>query len=367
MDIENLKAFFKLGDNSSLLKIALSPRSCGGGVEFDNLALEGDKIMDIALIEMFKQQGETDITLKKATFHNERTLSLIGDYFQLKDLMKPTDRNAQIQKNDLKETVEALIGASFHQNGREIVAGIVQALYKLAVDEDFLDIDFISKLYQLLQKEKDYIQPTWHEAQRVGGPEHRKIWKVTADVQYRGEQFTETSDPFTDTAIAKRDVAQKLLQLILGIPITEVKRLTELPTKQQAEIRVRQSVLERKLVFSKAETGEGASDIERVPLKVDSNTGETIPEWAMRKAKKNPFGMLLILTGLIPNVRGASWSCSLDVGELVLINLEIAGDKFFEVGYGTSKNQARRDAANKIIDNSNLFAWLARNHRDSLK
>ncbi len=367
MDLEEVKVFFKLEGNPDLFQLALSPPSCGGGAEFKTMALKGDKILDSALIRIFNLQNIKDsgvITLKKALFHNDRTLPLVADYLGLQAFMKPTDASYQIQKSDLKEALEALLAASESQNGPEVAFAIVQTLYLLALEKDFMDFDYISELNLLLQTEGNNIGSFWTPPVKVGGLDHLPLWKIHIRVPYGGETFEAESESFNNTTDAKRDVARKILSRILGKPFPVSAPLLH-SKKIQVEKRAVQSIAARQIIFTKldAEEGDEGSDA----LKVSTNTGESLLTWAMEKAQENPYGTLLILSSLLTEIRGASWCATTDFGELILLNLKIEGNHFFEIGYGLSRSKARKEAANRIINTSKLWSWLAQKYKNKTK
>ena len=125
-----------------------------------------------------------------------------------------------------------------------------------------------------------------------------------------------------------------------------------------------QSISQRKIIFSKGEI----SELEEVSMKISVDTGKYLANWAQQKAKKNPYSTLLILSARLPNeIHGSSWNASMDFGKLILLNLQLLDQNFFEVGYGTSKSQARKDATAKIIENSNLIEWLNEHHGNEIK
>ena len=41
------------------------------------------------------------------------------------------------------------------------------------------------------------------------------------------------------------------------------------------------------------------------------------------------------------------------------------GNLHFAIGYGTSKSKSKKDAAQKIIRQSDLFSWLEENYPDN--
>ena len=86
-----------------------------------------------------------------------------------------------------------------------------------------------------------------------------------------------------------------------------------------------QSFSQREIVFSKAEN----SELEEGPMKISVDTGKFIADWAQQKAKKNPYGMLLLLSARLPNeIHGSSWNASMELGELILLNLQLQDQNY---------------------------------------
>ena len=96
---------------------------------------------------------------------------------------------------------------------------------------------------------------------------------------------------------------------------------------------------------------------------VATNTGEAITTYAFRKAKKNPYSLLLLLSARLDGFSGASWNTETSQGYLVLLNFKINESSFFDVGFGPSKTKARKMAAQKIITSSDLIELLTTQYK----
>ena len=120
--------YFKLENHIKLFIEATSSKASGGGERFKFLALLGDKILDIVLAEYLEGIGivnSGEITMKIDEWVNKRTLYEIGKQIGLdKQMQKPISGQTP-SKNDLKEAVEAIIGASYKGNDLETVRPIV--------------------------------------------------------------------------------------------------------------------------------------------------------------------------------------------------------------------------------------------------
>lgn len=367
MEINQLKEFFHLAENPELFTTAISPPSCGGGDSFRSLALEGDKILDSAIISLLQQNGllnSGEITRKKQQFHNERTLGLLGtEFLELQKFLRPIDVKYRIQNSDIKESIEALIAACKHQNEEAICFQVIKELFEISMENEYLDFDFISELQMLLQKELNNPLLQWSFPIRIGGPEHAPIWTIRLKVQYNKNTYEIMSKPFSNLKYAKRDAAKKILQKLLNTSFPSSKQII-IPQKHVESKSAAQSISQHQIIFSKVEnTGNKES-----AMNISVGTGKLLIDWVKEKISKNPYGTLLILSSILPQeIKGSSWNASTEVGELCLLNLQIEKNFYFEIGFGSSKSQARKDAVIKIIDSSHLFEWLSQKHADTLK
>lgn len=56
-DLTEIQKFFLLEHETELFETAIHPRSCGGTAKFEQLALYGDKIIDIYLYDYLISAG----------------------------------------------------------------------------------------------------------------------------------------------------------------------------------------------------------------------------------------------------------------------------------------------------------------------
>jgi dsRNA-specific ribonuclease len=367
MSKTELFKLFKLENHAELFTVATRPPSCGGGDAFRSLAIEGDKLLDNAIIRMFQRMGmqnSGEITQKKQQFHNARTLGMLGtDYLELSNHLKPTDGNYQIQNSDVKETIEALIAACSRANGEKAGYEVVELLFSVAVDKALLELDYISKLNLLLQTEIGNPLLQWSEPIRIGGMDHAPILQVKLNAQFRGRSYDVTSDPFSNSKIAKRDAAKKMLQQITQIPIPEMK-IPIIPHVREVPMRATQSLSQREITFTKSDVIETESGT----MNISVGTGQLLVDWVAEKMKKDAYGALILLSAILPDeIRGSAWDANINNIELCMLHLQIQQTDFFEIGCGPSKTQARKNAANKIIKSSHLYEWLTEKHPHTLK
>lgn len=361
MNIPPLQEFFKLESNSTLFELAMKPPSCGGDETFKHLAYIGDNFINKVLQSYFNEMSIIDsgiITKKTKEFHNNRTLVKIGEYLHVSNYMIPIDSNYQISNTDIKEAIESLLGASIQVNGEEIASSIVVTLYLVAEARHFLDVDYISLLNQTLQKD-GYINIPWQD-ERVGGLDHLPEFKTILDINYQGNDYHAESNIFTKKTDSKRDAAKKILQQIGIISEENEDKFDTNKKEQEKSIKAFQSLDDQEIVFNKQEQD---SFFEH-PMQVSTNTGEKLIDWAMRKAKKDPFSMLILLSGRVENVKASYWYATTPQGELTLLNLNLDNFSFFEIGLGPSKSKSKKNAAEKMVINSKIYDWLDKNFKD---
>ena len=354
--IENsLQTYFALENNSDLFTDAIKPPSCGGSESFKYLALIGDKILDLSLIDILTQGKATDsgdLTIEMKRFHNENTLFDVALFLELEKLMKPTN-NQMITKNDLKESFEALLGACYKIHGFERPRSIVfNLLDEIDSNELTLDINYIGQLQEYAQQNK-FDDPEYSYSDNYGS-DHQPIFYCTLKFL----DYEITSDPKSRKDKAKKNSAYKMLLKLSLIDENGSHTFGENQT-ETVSMNVKQSIDERTLVFEKADISEEESTIN-----LKSKTGEKLVDWAERKARKNPFGMLVLLSARIKEFSGSSWLADVETYSLAILNLKYKEEQYFAIGQGASRTKARRDAALKIIKEIHLFTLLEEQFSD---
>jgi len=210
--ITSLASKFQVSEEDLLFKSALHPKSCGGGEEFKFLALYGDAILNLLLLGFLSKnevKNSGQITEALHSFHNEETLYRVAKDLQVEEAMKIQHKTTSMTKNDLKESIEALLGASYNIKGLEPCKEIVANLLQLAIGKKYLNPNPKGILQVIFQK-NNYELPIY-KSKRVGGPEHQKLFQTTVTGKYEGNNYSIESDIFTNKREAEKDAACKFL------------------------------------------------------------------------------------------------------------------------------------------------------------
>ena len=372
----DLKQFFKLEQDSNLYNHAIKPKSCGGDATFKYLALFGDRVLNLSLLEIISKDLNTGLSVDSGiltqinqAIHNKRTLTQLGNIFGLFEVLKPIDPNQKISYTDISECIEALLGASYKINGlpacKEIVENLLDYVGSGTIRNDSndlsaeLDVNYKGKLLELFQAKK-YPLPQF-DPRRVGGPDHNPVFQCNLKGIFDGKEFSFDSDLCSSVKDAERNVSYKFLVKIGSIDIVDLIPMKKSEIENRAP--VKQSITENEVIFSK--TGLNAEK-QYPDINISKNTGESLLSWVLRKVAKNPFGMLLLLSARIPEVSGGDWTASIESGELVILNVKIDDHHYFEIGFGSSKTKARNDAATKVIKNSKLIEWIEQTYKEEV-
>lgn len=212
---DQLINFFHLKEDKSLFMDAIHPKSCGGGKDFKFLALFGDSVLNLVLLELISMNKliEKDrLTEIKLTFHNEETLFQIANHLRIPTVMEEEFSRDCITKNNLKESIEALLGATYQIHGLKACKQIITNMVKIAQKNSYLNTDPISKLQELFQ-EKGFPLPEYITI-RVGGPDHQSVFQCTLKGKFEGKHLEKTSSSHSRKKEAEKDAAKLFLKEI---------------------------------------------------------------------------------------------------------------------------------------------------------
>lgn len=364
MEKKNLMRYFRLEKHQDLFDKAIRPKSCGGGDEFKFLALKGDFILKISLLDIMSEKYKTrntgELTKLSSQFHNERTLVSLCEDLGISNLMIPLDSNYVIENEDRKEVIEALLEATNQANNLDICKKIVQKLYKKAEELGILDFDAKSILQIYCQK-NGYSIPEYSDPIQIGGGDHNPIYQCTLTILL-DKQLILTSDKCNNKSAAKKNVALKACQK-LNLYQGDLSQNLIQKTKEEVTLLAKQSLTEEILQFKQLGVFEATMNLTK-------NTGQSLIDYVNEKFKENPFQMLVLASARLNDISGNIWSASLEYeqnisnNELILLHINLKGKDFFEIGYSESKTKAKKTVAEKFIKNSKFFKWIETNYSE---
>ncbi|MBY9021529.1 MAG: hypothetical protein KGD67_10740 [Candidatus Lokiarchaeota archaeon] len=349
----DLKEFFNLESQIELFTEAISPRSCNGGEKFEVLALIGDKLLDLALIFHFTKEGliaKGELRDKIKSVHNRWTLRALAEIFKIRELMKPADKNHVISQDELKECIEALIGANFEAYQYKNYREIVKKLLDIVNQRDLYDYDPIGQLNRLFPEEntKEIIQTTEKEP---------LIFRSTINKKYKNEIYEIISQDYPSKEEAERDAAIQFLRRI-GIDIMDNFLKLSIKKNDESMLIASESYNIQEIVFKKSDY------LDTIKVKPSPGPNETIFKYAERKIKKNPLYILVALSAWLEEIEISHWISEPSEIRLkfILMNLKLGNQSFFEFGSADSKVQANKMVANRLIETSQLLVWLKKYH-----
>jgi dsRNA-specific ribonuclease len=373
MNRTEIQKFFLLENDPQLFDIAIRPRSCGGGAKFEHLALYGDQVINIHLYNYLISKGwERKITKCKTTIHKKLVIKAFADYLGIPDLLISLNSTYHPEDKDLAETVEALIGAAFETNGLKRCFPIIHSFliftYKkqkeLRKQGEFDESqNYKGRLFELfkdplLNTSDAHLSASDLEPTRIGGTDDTPIFQFKGDITFNGLRHEISTNPWPTKISAEQEAAYLILRSITG---NNAEYSNYDPTRdnmlasQEKTVYPTTSIDNEELIFRKPVYNNES-------MEVDQNTGELLVDWVNRKAQKNVFGMLILLSARLDTVSGASWTCEFSSGVLALINLQLGEEKYFAIGFGPSKSKARKAAGEDILMKVNLIEWLEKHY-----
>ena len=362
-----IQEFFNLEENQDYFRYATTPKSCGGGDEFKLLALLGDRVLNLELYEILTNEGIIDsgsLTQRLSNYiHNEDILNTVGKILKIDRIMTPMDIHHQITKDELKESVEALIGANFKAHGYGPHKELIKDLYEIIknIENEILSDKRLQLLYEnpkgkLLElfQEFGFALPIFN-TQRVGGSDDSPLHECTLTGRFFDQEVNQISDLFSSKKDAEKDAA---VNFLIGIDgdrdFRSVKPKETCVYKLES---ISHNFIPDEIILSKM---SGLSE----NVNLNSLTNESLYEWAKRKANKDPFRMLILLALRIDNLSGISWHAALPNGNIVFTVNNFDEKDYYEIGFGQSKTKAKKNVARKFIKDSNLFEWLKANYNN---
>lgn len=279
-----------------------------------------------------------------------------------------------LQDKDLAEVVESLIGAAAKSNGLDKCSLIVREFIEFAIKEQEKLLkeglfdeskNYKNQLLELVQQNSNPSDTQLNElsldAPRNGGHDYAAIFQFTDEnpfcITFNGVSYKITTRHWNSTIQAEQEAAYNTLCAIKGKnPEYDPTKDTIRPT-QEKTVHPTVSINDKEIIFYKPDSQNGS-------MEVKNNTDELLIDYVKRKASKNSFGLLMLLSARLDNVSGASWIRETSSDALALLNLQLGEENYFTVGYGSSNTQARKDAGNKILMEASFFEWVEKNYPD---
>jgi ribonuclease-3 len=189
--------------NTSLLKQALTHKSFTNENQHDEeshhhnevLEFTGDAVLGLVvtelLIETFPSDVEGNLSKKRASLVNEKTLADLALHLKLDSRLR-LGRGEQVSGVNLNPRIlssafEAVIGAIFNESGYESARAVLKPLIVDQIQRHNWESDFAcdykSKLQEVAQKK--FASVPQYKLQEEIGPEHNKRFEVQVKVNGR--------------------------------------------------------------------------------------------------------------------------------------------------------------------------------------
>lgn len=225
---------FKLENSKQLFQQAVNPKSAGGGDEFKLLALIGDKVFDLLLIDILTSNQKPTITDSGIltplldTMTDKMYFAQIARKLSLPDLMQAKDPNHNFSVKELCESIEALMGATYKVHGlskcRQVIETLQQEYDFFTPDLDnilndnfsFVEHNPKGRLLEFFQQQNLDIRPEeLFNTNRIGGTDHLPEFQSIIEIDYDDQNYQVESKLFSSKKEAEKDVALKLLKLLI--------------------------------------------------------------------------------------------------------------------------------------------------------
>ncbi len=207
-----LMEYFQLSENEEIFSLAIQPKSCGGGDAFKFLALYGDSVLNLLLLDIISNKGISNsgqITEIIQSFHNEKTLTQIAKQLKIDKIMIEEFGNESPTQNDLKECIEALLGGTYKARGLVSSKSVVLKLLQLSNEKNFFTPNPKGHLQILFQK-RDKELPKYTTT-RIGGPDHLQEFQCILKGEFNGKNYEIKSKIHHSKQDAEKEAASKFL------------------------------------------------------------------------------------------------------------------------------------------------------------
>jgi len=185
-------------NNPRLLQIALTHRSAGP-LNNERLEFLGDAVLNCiiadTLFQRFPSANEGDLTRLRSMLVRGETLARIGRGLGLGDYLKmgggELKSGGYRRDSVLEDAIEAIIGATFQDQGLDAARRLIQQLF--ATEIDALNPNQIVKdpktRLQEYQQSRNAALPAY-TLEQSSGPDHQRHYQVSCRIDGSNEQFT---------------------------------------------------------------------------------------------------------------------------------------------------------------------------------
>jgi ribonuclease-3 len=227
---KNYQDFFKIinyqFNNIDLLDQALTHPSLINNNKnkissYERLEFLGDKVLSLViaeyLIEKFSSESEGLLSKRQANLVSGETLSQIANQINLTDYLKISRGEKKIggnlNKNNLENAMEALIGAIYLDSNFSSVKKIILNLWKDFFNDNLIiKIDPISELQEIIQGKIK--KPPTYITEKKGGSDHQPIFLSRVIIDSLDQQFIAEG---SSKKVAQKNVAKIALDFLKQI------------------------------------------------------------------------------------------------------------------------------------------------------
>ena len=214
IDLTKLEKKFNLRfKNKDLIKKALTHKSYNSIDNYEKLEFLGDRVLGLVisekLLEIFPNEKEGTLDKKFASLVNKNKCFQIAKVINLENFILTSNnnkKNIKIADKIISDSLEALIGALFIDQGLNVVKKFILSLWKDHIDAS--SITFVDAKTQLQEYSlKKYKKLPIYRLLENSGPRHKPIIKVS--VKLETTKFIEAKGS------SKKDAEQKAAKLLL--------------------------------------------------------------------------------------------------------------------------------------------------------
>ena len=274
----------------------------------------------------------------------------------------------------MAETVEALIGATFHVNGLESCKPIVNSLVKFATEKQEKlraygvfdkSQNYKGKLLELfknprLNKSGEELKTSDLKPSLKECPDGSHTFQFEGELVFNGDKYEISTHRWLKRKEAEQEAAFIALCQICGDEpkYGEFDPVSNTQAPKDKKVHSSRSIDSEELIFCNLDLSE--------TIKVSQKNNELLIDWIKKKKKKNYFRMLFLLSARLDTVSIASWTCEVSSDVLAIINLQIKDQKYFTFGYGESKTQAFKTAGENMQMKVDIFKWINEHYPDNV-